>query len=125
MTEAVRIDKWLWAARFFKTRSQAQTAVRGGHVAINGATCKPARTLAVGDRLVIVRGESRFEIEVVELSDRRGPAVQAQALYHELPESIRHREALAEQRRLLRQGGPGRRPDKRERQRIRSFTGKD
>lgn len=121
----IRIDKWLWAARFFKTRSLAQAAVRGGHVEINGHACKPARTVAVGDRLNIVRGESRFEIEIVDVSDRRGPAAHAQALYRELPASVERREKLAEERRLLRKRGPGRRPDKRDRARIRSFSGKD
>lgn len=125
MTTPIRIDKWLWAARFFKTRSLAQAAVRGGHVEINGHACKPARTVQAGDRLNIVRGESRFEVEIVGLSDRRGPASAAQALYRETEASVRRREQLAEQRRQLGSGGPGRRPDKRDRARIRSFTGKD
>jgi len=124
MTDSVRIDKWLWAARFFKTRSLAQAAVKGGHVAINGQACKPARSVSAGDRLEIVRGESRFELEVADVSDRRGPAPEAQKLYRETAESVERREKMAEERRLLRQGGPGRRPDKRNRRRIRSFTGK-
>lgn len=124
MTDPVRIDKWLWAARFFKTRSLAQAAVRGGHVEINGHACKPARAVAVGDRLNIVRGESRFELEVADVSGRRGPATEAQKLYREAPESIERRARVAEERRLMPGDGPVRRPDKRDRRRIRSFSGK-
>ncbi len=124
MTNSVRIDKWLWAARFFKTRSLAQTAVKGGHVELNGRVCKPARSVIPGDRLKIVRGESVFELGIVNLSERRGPASEACRLYQETQASIERRERIAEERRLLRKGGPGRRPDKRERRRIRSFTGK-
>lgn len=124
MNDSVRIDKWLWAARFFKTRSLAQAAVRGGHVEINGNVCKPARTVAAGDMLKIVRGESRFELEVADVSGRRGPAPEARKLYMETAESIEHRARVAEERRLTRADGPGRRPDKRNRRRIRSFSGK-
>lgn len=120
----VRIDKWLWAARFFKTRSRAQAAVRGGHVEINGNTCKPARTVDEGDMLRIVRGESVFEVEVRGLSERRGPASEARELYAETSESIERRQRLAEEKRLVNQDSPRRRPDKRERRRIRSFVGK-
>ena len=122
MTET-RIDKWLWAARFFKTRSLAQTAVRGGHVEVNGQACKPARSVRAGDQLTIQKGELRFEIEVLGVSDRRGSATVAQTLYAESEASIQRREARAEQRRLEReQGSPrSRRPDKRERRRIRAF----
>ncbi|MDT8450973.1 MAG: RNA-binding S4 domain-containing protein [Wenzhouxiangellaceae bacterium] len=120
----VRIDKWLWAARFFKTRSLAQAAVRGGHVEINGHACKPARAVAVGDRLKIVRGETVFEVEVAGVSERRGPASEARELYTETPDSIERRQRLAEERRLVNQDSPRRRPDKRERRRIRSFVGK-
>jgi len=120
----VRIDKWLWAARFFKTRSLAQSAVRGGHVAINGHACKPARAVSVGDRLRIVRGEIGFEIVVEALADKRGPASVAQTLYAETPASVEKREFAAEQKRLTRQAAPEGRPDKRERRKIRSFTGK-
>lgn len=122
--EAVRIDKWLWAARFFKTRSLAQAAVRGGHVSINGQGCKPARTVTVGDRLRVTRGEVLFEIEVRALSDRRGPAPQARELYEESEASRRRREERAEQRRLSGPVDAGRRPDKRDRRRLRQFSGK-
>ena len=75
--EKVRIDKWLWAARFFKTRSTASTAVSGGHVHVNGSRVKPARIVQVGDILQIRRGLVEFEVLVLELSGRRGPAVKA------------------------------------------------
>ncbi len=122
--DAVRIDKWLWAARFFKTRSLAQAAVKGGHVQVNGRGCKPARSISVGDRLNITRGETVFVVEVRALSERRGPAPQARELYAETPASIAAREQRAEQRRLAGDTDPGRRPDKRQRRRIRSFSGK-
>lgn len=122
--DSVRIDKWLWAARFFKTRSMAQAAVKGGHVEINGRGCKPARSVVVGDRLTITRGEIAFEVEIQGLSERRGPAPEARALYDETDQSIEKRARQAEQRRLGSNAGPDRRPDKRERRRIRSFSGK-
>jgi ribosome-associated heat shock protein Hsp15 len=125
MTEPVRIDKWLWAARFFKTRSMAQQAVRGGHVEVNGRAVKPSRAISVGDRLRITRGETVFELRVDALSERRGPAAQARTLYTESEDSVRRREQRAEQRRLQQRDGPDRRPDKRERRRIRSWMGKD
>lgn len=122
--DSVRIDKWLWAARFFKTRSLAQAAVRGGHVSVNGHACKPARAVATGDNLRIVRGQIEFEIVVEALADRRGPASAARTLYTETPASVEKREFAAEQKRLTRQSAPQGRPDKRERRKIRSFTGK-
>ncbi len=125
MTE-IRIDKWLWAARFYKTRSLAQTAVRGGHVHLNGHSCKPSRTVKVGDQLRIQRGDARFELDVVALAERRGPASIAQTLYSETELSLRNRENRAEQRRLEKLQGQSRsrRPDKRERRKIRSFLNK-
>jgi ribosome-associated heat shock protein Hsp15 len=125
MTDTVRIDKWLWAARFFKTRSLAQQAVRGGHVEINGHVCKPARAVAVGDRLRITRGEVVFEVIVEALADRRGPAGRARLLYAESEESAARRAQRAEEQRLRRQAAPAGRPDKRERRRLRSWIGKN
>ena len=122
--DAVRIDKWLWAARFFKTRSLAQAAVKGSHVQVNGRGCKPARSISIGDRLNITRGETVFVVEVRGLSERRGPAPQARELYAETAASVAAREQRAEQRRLAGNTDPGRRPDKRQRRRIRSFSGK-
>jgi ribosome-associated heat shock protein Hsp15 len=123
---AVRIDRWLWAARFFKTRALAQAAIRGGHVHLNGVRVKPSRELKVGDSLSIARGVERFDIEVLGLSEKRGPAKVAAELYEEDPASIARREAEREERRLQRQivTGPERRPDKRARRKIIRFTRK-
>ena len=119
----VRVDKWLWAARFFKTRSQATTAVNGGKVHINDHRAKPAHGIKVGDRLRITKGEQVFEIDVTELSDQRGPATVAQTLYIETAESKQAREQEAMQRRAARMSipRPTHRPDKRDRRRLRRF----
>ncbi len=124
--EKVRIDKWLWAARFFKTRSLAAKAVSGGHVHLNAARVKPARHLQVGDTLVIRRGEQEFTVVVLELSSRRGPAVRARTLYEETEESIAARERAREERKLIRAPAirPPKRPDKRDRRKIREFLRK-
>ncbi len=124
----VRIDKWLWAARFFKTRSMAAQAVTGGKVHINGARIKPARMVQPGEELRIRRGELEFIVIVQAVSDKRRPAKEAQLLYAETEESIRQRENTREQKRLEaadRMYGPMKRPDKRERRKIRKFTRKD
>jgi len=126
--EKVRIDKWLWAARFFKTRSMAAQAVSGGKVHLNGARIKPARIVQIGDELRIRRGEVEFVVIVQDIADRRGPAREAQLLYEETEASIRLREEMREQKRLEAAGrmyGPIKRPDKRARRQIRSFTRKD
>jgi ribosome-associated heat shock protein Hsp15 len=96
----VRIDKWLWAARFYKTRSQATDAVEGGKVEVNGARVKPAKDVKVGDELRIRLGPYEHLVVVRGLSDRRGPASVAQTLYEETPESIATREKLREDHRL-------------------------
>ena len=88
----VRVDKWLWAARFFKTRSLATDAVGGGKVKLNGAATKPAREVKPGDRLEIFNGDTRWEVVVQALSEKRGPAAEARLLYEETPESIAARE---------------------------------
>jgi len=123
MDSSTRLDKWLWAARFFKTRSVAREAVSGGKVHLNGNRAKPARPLNVGDELRIQRGEEEYTITVVELSIRRGPAVVARTLYEESEESRIKREQLAEQRKLEHQQHTmrERRPDKRQRRRIVRF----
>jgi ribosome-associated heat shock protein Hsp15 len=87
----VRLDKWLWAARFFKTRNLASDAITGGHVQVNGDKGKPARTLKLGDRLRIKTPSAQFEVIVSGLSDHRGSAVQAQQLYEETAESVEAR----------------------------------
>lgn len=113
----VRIDVWLWAARFFKTRSLAKQAVGGGKVELNGASCKAARPLHVGDRISVRRGDERMEVEVLGLSSQRGPAPVAQALYRESETSRLARESAREQRRLVGAGvsHPQGRPGKHDR----------
>lgn len=121
---SVRLDKWLWAARFFKTRSQAAEAVNGGKVHVNGVRSKPARAVEVGHTLTIRRGVYEYEIIVRGLSRQRGPASQAVQLYEETTESRHRREILAEQRRIQAQAAPypARRPNKKDRRRIIRFT---
>lgn len=114
-----RVDVWLWAARFFKTRSLAKQAIDGGHIDVNDAGCKPARTLRVGDRLKISRAEERLEIEVLALSDWRGPASVAQGLYRETEPSRVAREAARELHRLVGAHAPAKRPDKQARRDLR------
>jgi ribosome-associated heat shock protein Hsp15 len=118
--ERVRVDKWLWAARFFKTRSAATDAVLGGHVQVNGARVKPAREVAVGDRLEITRAQERWSVVVTGLAERRGPASAAAALYEETAESARERVRRRDERRLARPVGAdlSMRPTKRDRRRL-------
>lgn len=121
--EEVRLDRWLWAARFFKTRALAQQAISGGHVHVNGQRSKAARPVHPGDRLEITRGEEKIEVEVVGLSARRGPAPVARRLYAETPDSVAAREAA----RLLRRDlsgnrAPASRPGKRDRRRLIDLT---
>lgn len=116
---AVRVDVWLWAARFFKTRSLAKQAIDGGRIDINGSSCKPAKALHVGDRVKIGRGEERLEVEVLALSEKRGPASAAQSLYRESEASVTARELAREQRRLTGASGPPTRPDKQARRELR------
>lgn len=123
----VRLDKWLWAARFFKTRALAHQAVEGGKVKLNGERTKPARELKSGDRLSIQAGEHQWEIAVNGLSERRGPAEQARQLYEESAESIARRQQLAVARRLAAPLAPAikGRPTKRDRRRVeRLFRGR-
>lgn len=120
MTEAVRIDKWLWAARFFKTRSLATDAVDNGRVRINGERIKPARSVKTGDRLDIDNGADEWEVLVRGLSEVRGPAAVAQTLYEETAGSIERRQREAERRRLFREPSAAikGRPTKRDRRQI-------
>ncbi|MGH8363797.1 MAG: RNA-binding S4 domain-containing protein, partial [Gammaproteobacteria bacterium] len=94
----MRLDKWLWAARFFKTRALATTAVSGGKVHVNGARAKPSHEPCIGDRLTITRGAERCEIIVQALAGRRGPAHEAQKLYEETAASLETRARHAELR---------------------------
>ena len=122
--DKVRLDKWLWAARFFKTRALATEAIKGGHVHLNGERVKPARTIGTGDRLMVTKGQERWQLTVQGVSEKRGPAKVAQTLYQESEESIRAREQRAEERRLLAAQTPRteRRPDKKARRQIIRFT---
>ncbi len=126
MDSPVRLDKWLWAARFFKTRSVAREAISGGKVHLNGNRSKPGRNLNVGDELRIQRGEDEYTITIVELSIRRGPATVARTLFEESDENRLKREKLAEERRLEHQqhATRERRPDKRQRRHIVRFKNK-
>lgn len=112
-----RLDKWLWAARFFKTRSQAQDAVKGGKVHVDGARVKPAHNIRVGQQLKITRGEVVFRVSVAQLVDKRGPASVAVTMYSESEEGRARREAAAAARRERRElrDAYGGRPDKRTR----------
>lgn len=122
-TVEVRIDRWLWAARLYKTRSMAAAAVRGGRVHVNGQRAKPSRGLRVGDVLKINRDEWRMEVTVTGLSNSRGPARVAVTLYEETPASAEQRELARQGRRAERAAAPPRRPDKRARRQLRRFKG--
>lgn len=121
----VRIDKWLWAARFYKTRALAANAVEGGKVQVNGIRVKPARPLKAGDALVVRNGAYTWEVEVVGLSDRRGPAPEAAKLYRESDASRRARADTAAQIKAERQSAPvyaKGRPTKKQRRQIIRFV---
>ncbi|HVY66671.1 MAG TPA: RNA-binding S4 domain-containing protein [Gammaproteobacteria bacterium] len=116
--DRLRIDRWLWCARFFKTRSVAAEAVRGGHVRLNGQRVKPAHAVKVGDAVTIeLRDESERDVRIAAIPVRRGPAPEASATYVETPESIERRRLAAEQRALRPAFAPptSGRPDKRTR----------
>ncbi len=122
----VRLDKWLWAARFYRTRALAVDAINGGHVHVNGSRVKPSRSVNPGDELRISKGVTVFELLVKDISSKRGPATQARTLYEETEQSIRLREQLAAERRLVAAScGPKKRPDKRARRRIIRFINKN
>jgi ribosome-associated heat shock protein Hsp15 len=122
-TAAMRIDKWLWAARFFKTRALASHACDLGRIECNGIRAKPAREVRAGDRLHIENEGGRFEVDVLEVSAQRGPAAIAQTLYRETGASREARLRLAEERKAMLQylPLPERRPTKRDRRRIIRF----
>ena len=120
---SVRIDKWLWAARFFKTRQLASEAVNGGHIQVNGQRCKPSKAVQMNDEILIRKDAAKFEIRVTGLSERRGSAQQARQLYVEHPHSIERRELETFQRRALKLANPHptRRPDKRQRRQLKAW----
>jgi ribosome-associated heat shock protein Hsp15 len=120
---SVRVDKWLWAARFFKTRSLAAQACEMGRVRLNGQNAKAAREIRAGDMLLVTNDSGEFEIEVLMLGDVRGPASVAQALYRETVASREMRAKVAAERRAAREFEqlPAGRPSKRDRRRIIQF----
>ena len=122
--DSMRLDKWLWAARFFKTRPNATEAVNGGKVHFNGQRTKASRAVQCGDELTIQRGPYQYIVIVRAMSKQRGPATLAQTLYEETAESLGARETLAEQRKAqqVQTASPRKRPDKRSRRHIIRFT---
>lgn len=119
----IRLDLWLWAARFFRTRALAKQAIETGKIEVDGQRAKPSRGVRIGDVLVVARGEERFEVEVLGLSGTRGPASIAQALYRESDASKLAREQLRANRAAERAGyrPPDGKPDKRARRLIRAL----
>lgn len=125
---SVRLDKWLWAARFFKTRALAQNAISGGKVQLEGQRVKPGRHVKTGDCYKINTGYVRYEVEVLALASRRGPASEAQLLYRETAASEKARLEVQQQQRderLRRSNRVGERPSKKKRRHIIRFTAKD
>lgn len=122
-----RLDKWLWAARFFKTRSLATQAVQGGKVHLGGLRIKPSREVHIGDVLSIKKDELVFLVTVMALSNYRRPASEARLLYEETDQSIKDREETMAMKKLVRAPGasPRKRPGKRDRRKIREFIRKD
>jgi ribosome-associated heat shock protein Hsp15 len=120
---ALRLDIWLWAARFFKTRGLAKQAVETGKVELGGQRAKPSRTVRVGDSLKIARGEEYFEVSVLALREQRGPVSIAQGLYAETEDSRIKREQVRAQREAERNGyrAPEHKPDKRARRLIQAL----
>ncbi|WP_133492169.1 RNA-binding S4 domain-containing protein [Alcanivorax sp. 24] len=121
MSEGTRIDSWLWAARFFKTRSLAKQAVEGGKIQVDGAKAKPSKTVHPGSEVLIRKGDEQWTVRVQGLSNKRGPASVAQTLYQETEESRQQRENKAEQRRMAHSASPDHRPSKKERRDLARF----
>ena len=123
MSESVRIDSWLWAARFFKTRSLAKAAIEGGKIQIDGSKAKPSKNVQPGQTIAITKGTEHFEVVVEGLSSKRGPASVAQTLYEETEQSRQRREQSSEQRKLARAvtAAPDHKPSKKERRDIQRF----
>jgi len=123
---SVRIDKWLWAARFFKTRALAAKACELGRIQSNGQPAKPAREVRIGNMLRITNDGGDFEVEVLQLSDARGPASVAQTLYRETDASRELRQKVAAERKAMREFEelPAGRPSKRDRRHIIQFRGR-
>ncbi|MFW6021347.1 MAG: RNA-binding S4 domain-containing protein [Guyparkeria sp.] len=123
--ESQRLDTWLWAARFFKTRQLASAAIDGGKVELNGQTVtKRGKSVRPGDRLTIGKAGMRFVVDVEGLNPKRGPASEAAKLYRETPESIEQRRLVTEQRRAERELNPHHKPAKQARALLRALRGK-
>ncbi|WP_320821039.1 ribosome-associated heat shock protein Hsp15 [Thalassolituus sp.] len=122
-TSKIRIDKWLWAARFFKTRAAAKTAIDGGKVHFQGQRCKVSKTVDIGDKLTIRQGFDEKTVVITGLSEQRRGAPEARLLYEETPESIKQRIDKAETRRIINAAGmaPDHKPNKKERRDISRF----
>ena len=123
MSDSQRLDKWLWSARFYKTRLQAVEAINGGHVHVNGQHSKPSKLVRVGDEIEITKGPYCWQLVIEALAQRRGPAIEARQLYSEQAESMRQREAMQAERKLV-APAPTKRPDKRQRRKIIRFINK-
>ncbi|OCG00572.1 ribosome-associated heat shock protein Hsp15 [Gilliamella sp. wkB112] len=121
--DSIRLDKWLWAARFYKTRSLAREMVDGGKVHYNGQRTKPSKIVEVGAVLTLRQGSDLKTIQVLAISEQRRPAIEAQLLYQETEDSITKREKIAEARKLnaLTMPHPDRKPDKKERRNLLKF----
>ncbi|MFP4638969.1 MAG: RNA-binding S4 domain-containing protein [Guyparkeria sp.] len=123
--DSQRLDTWLWAARFFKTRQLAAAAIDGGKIELDGQTVtKRGKAVRVGDRLVIGKAGVRFVVDVEALNPRRGPASEAERMYRETPESIEKRRLVSEQRRAERELNPHHKPAKQARALLRALRGK-
>lgn len=122
-TDNLRLDKWLWAARFFKTRSLAKTAIENGKVLYDGQRPKVSRTVQMGALVEVTQGWDIKEVEILALSAQRGPAIVAQTLYQETEQSLTRRTAATEKRRLAGDANlaPAQRPDKKSRRQIHRF----
>ncbi len=125
MQTSVRLDKWLWASRFFKTRKDAVEAISGGKVHLNGARVKPSRNVQINDKLDITRNNEKYQIAVAGLNDKRRPAKEAQLLYEESEASIKARESEREIRRLNNASvtRPDKKPNKKERRQMDKWRG--
>jgi ribosome-associated heat shock protein Hsp15 len=121
--DSMRLDKWLWAARFFKTRALATEAINGGKVHLNGQRAKSGKEIGIGARLEISKDQYTWDITVTALKAQRRPASEAALLYEETPESHAKRQAEVERRKLIREmgGQPDERPDKKDRRLIHRF----
>lgn len=127
IVEKMRVDKWLWAARFFKTRSLVKTAIEGGKIKIDGQRCKPSREIKIGTSVEIRQGWDEKTVLVTALCEQRRGAAQAQHLYQETPDSIARRERNAAQRSAAHSGHqpPVQRPTKKQRRQLHHFQNND